>query len=74
VAQQTALTCFTSAEQSRLVIYKAAVAAGLYSDSSHEPCLAYRFTDDALARLMVYKAAIAAGFYTDQIGVEDREG
>jgi hypothetical protein len=42
VAQLTLLPYFTPAEQLRLVVYKAAVAAGLYSDTSLEPPLAYR--------------------------------
>jgi hypothetical protein len=73
VAQVTLLPYFTPAEQSRLMVYKVAVAAGLYSDTSLEPPLAHRFTAEELARLMVYKAAIAAGLYTDDIREDDRE-
>jgi hypothetical protein len=74
VAHLTDLSNFTPAEQLRLALYKAMVAADVYSDTSLEPSLVYRFTPEELARLMVYKAAIAAGFYTDQIGEVDREG
>ena len=74
MAQLTQLRSFTPPEQSRLAIYKAAVAAGFYTDSLQQPSLAYAFTFEQLARLVVYKAAIAVGFYTDQIKEDDHEG
>ncbi len=64
---------FTPAELARLATYRAAVAAGFYTDTLSEPYPAYRFSAEELARLMVYKAAIAAGFYTDQLDQDDRE-
>jgi hypothetical protein len=72
VARMTQLSAFTPAEQTRLAIYKAAVAAGFYTDTLLERTPACPFTAEELARLMVYKAAIVAGFYTDLIGQVER--
>ena len=74
MAQSTQLPCFTLAEQSRLAVYRAAVAAGFYTDRLVGRSEAYPFTNEEHARMMVYKAAITAGFYTDQIGEDDQEG
>ena len=73
MAQPSYLSLFTPAEQSRLAIYQAAVAAGLYADAAPGSEPLYRFTARALERLMVYKAAIAAGMYSDQVGPHEGE-
>ena len=57
---------FARHEIARLLVYKAAIAAGLYSDahvdSSNGAC---PFAAPELARLASYRAAIQTGFYTD---------
>jgi hypothetical protein len=55
----------TETDLARLVVYKAAVAAGFYTDAVVEPAARCVFSGQELARLMVYKAAVANGFYTD---------
>ena len=60
---------FTSAEQSRLTAVKAAVAAGLYNDTTGEEHMTYHFTPNELERLGIYRRAIQAGFFTDQVNV-----
>jgi hypothetical protein len=72
VAHLLPQSSFTQAEQSRLAIYKAAVAAGLYTDAVLESPT-YRFTPPELMRLMSYKQAIAAGVFTDHLAEENRE-
>ena len=74
MAQPSYFPLFTPAEQFRLAIYQAAVAAGLYADAADGSEPPYRFTTQELERLMVYKAAIAAGMYSDQLGPHDGEG
>ena len=59
---------FTTAERRRLGIYKAAVAAGFFTDSAPVRPDAFHFTADELQRLEIYRAAVAAGFYTDRLG------
>ena len=57
---------FARHEIARLLVYKAAIAAGLYSDASMDSSNgACPFTAAELARLAIYRAAIRAGFYTD---------
>ena len=73
MAHRKPLSTFTPSARSRLALYKAAVASGLYTDSPTDSTLTYRFTVAELARLVVYKAAIAAGIYSDQIADEPRE-
>jgi hypothetical protein len=57
---------FARHEIARLLVYKAAIAAGLFSDakvdSSNGVC---PFTAPELARLAIYRDAVQAGFYTD---------
>ena len=57
---------FARHEIARLLVYKAAIAAGLYSDATVESSSgACRFTAPELARLAIYRDAVQAGFYTD---------
>ena len=55
-------------EMTRLSVYKAAIAAGLYTDACLEPRSSNRtFTAVELGRLAIYRAAIKARFYADSI-------
>jgi hypothetical protein len=58
---------FTAAEQSRLSAFKAAVAAGSYSESICEEKITYLFTRHDLERVVSYHSAVHAGFFTDQL-------
>jgi hypothetical protein len=52
---------FSPVERARLVCYRLAVQAGLYTDHGPEA----RFTAAQIARLLVYRGAMAAGLYAD---------
>jgi hypothetical protein len=65
---------FTPAECARLSVFKAAVAAGLYSDALSEESVGYHFSATELERLVIYRLAVNAGFYTDQLDAPSRMG
>ena len=58
-------SAFGPLELARLSVYRAAVQAGFFTDSSCETSDKPTFSETELARLAVYRAAIRAGFYTD---------
>jgi hypothetical protein len=58
---------FSQAEYARLSVFKAAVAAGLYTDAVSPEAARYRFSAVELERLLIYRMAVAAGFYTDEL-------
>jgi hypothetical protein len=65
MTQLDQLQPLTETELARLAVYKAAVAAGFYTDAVVERPAVAGFSSQEVARLMVYKAAVANGFYTD---------
>jgi hypothetical protein len=62
----------TPAEHARLSVFKAAVAAGLYTDALSAESETYHFSATELERLVVYRLAVAAGFFTDTLEVRPR--
>ena len=60
-----ALYPFTPAERARLAAYRAAVAAGFFTDWRCEPRGSHPFTAPEVTRLAAYKAAVRAGVYSD---------
>jgi hypothetical protein len=67
-------TSLTPAEHARLSVFKAAVAAGLYTDALSAESEPYHFSAAELDRLMIYRLAVAAGFFTDELEAGARAG
>jgi hypothetical protein len=67
-------TSLTPAEHARLSVFKAAVAAGLYTDALSAESEAYHFSAAELDRLMIYRLAVAAGFFTDELDAVSSAG
>jgi hypothetical protein len=65
-------TSLTPAEHTRLSVFKAAVAAGLYTDALSAESETYHFSAAELDRLMIYRLAVAAGFFTDTLAAGGR--
>jgi hypothetical protein len=60
-------TRLTPAEHARLSVFKAAAAAGLYTDALSAEFATYHFSVAELDRLMIYRLAVVAGLFTDEL-------